>query len=158
MAQSLEDGVGDRLRKQEAFIGVNLGLTSAGFLCDATVRNIPFTLSNSWNFNEGMTISGGYVTVPVDGIYNIQLNANFQSTTTTAPRVNTYIYVNGLSLAYTSTYGPAATVGYTNANIANSYKLTAGDMINVTVSSLTAGSRLQGATGSGFSVVLSKPL
>lgn len=157
MAASLEDGVGDRLRKQEQFIGCNLGLASS-FLCDSTIRLIPFGVTSSWNFNDGMTQAGGFVTVPVDGIYNVQLNANFQSETTTAPRVTSFLYLNGLQLAYCGTYGPNSTVGYANANIANSYKLTAGDILSVMVSSLTSNTRVQGTIGSGFSVVLSKPL
>lgn len=157
MSASIEDGVGVRLRKQEAFIGVNLGLSSA-FVADGTIRQVPFGILNSWNFNEGMTVSGGSVTIPMDGIYQVCLNANFQSQTTSPGRINSYLYINGLSLAYSSTYGLPATNRYANANIANSYKFVTGDVLNIRVSSLDQNSVLSSGSGSGFSIVLAKPL
>lgn len=154
MAQSLEDGAGERLRKQESFIGVNLSVSGA-FTADGTIRQIPFAVVNSYNYNEGMTVSGGQVTVPMDGIYTVQVVANYLGANTTAGRINTYLYLNGTSIQFSSTYGNTSTNRYSNASIASSYKLVAGDDLTVRTSSYDSNSTLQ---GSNFSVVLTKPL
>lgn len=154
MAQSLEDGVGERLRKQESFIGCNLSLTS-NLAIGGTIAQAPFAVVNSYNFNEGMTIAGGQVTVPMNGIYTVQVVANYLGANTTAGRINTYLYLNGTSIQYASTYGNTATNRYSNASIASAYKLVAGDDLTVRASSIDSASNLVGAN---FSVVLTKPL
>jgi hypothetical protein len=156
MAQSLEDGTGERLRKQEQFIGCNLGVSA--FTADGTIKQVPFANINSWNYNLGMTVSGGAVTVPVDGIYTVQVNANYLGATTTPGRINTYLYLGGGSVQFSSTYGNTATSRYSNASIATSLKLTAGNVLSVKAASYDANSNLQGGGGSSFSVVLTKPL
>jgi hypothetical protein len=157
MAQSLEDGVGARLRKQESFIGCNLG-TSTSFTADTTIRQVPFGIVHAWNYNEGMTVSGGLVTVPMDGIYTVQVVANFLGVNTTPGRINTYLFKGSSSIQFSSTYGNTATSRYANASIANSYKLVAGDSLSVKVASYDSNSNLSAGGGSGFSVVLTKPL
>lgn len=157
MAASMEDGLGDRLRKQEAFIGCNLGLNTP-FVANETITQVPFGLKNSWNFTEGMTISGGSVTIPMDGIYTVALNANYLSVTTSPGRINSYLHINGLSLQYSSTYGLPSLNRYANANISNSFKFVTGDVLSIKVTSLDQDSKLASGSGSGFSVVLSKPL
>jgi len=154
MAASLEDGVGTRLRKQESFIGCNLSLAS-GFAVGGTITQAPFAVVNTWNFNEGMTISGGQVTVPMDGIYTVQIVANYLGANATPGRINTYLYLNGASIQFSSTYGNTATGRYSNASISSAYKLVAGDDLTVRASSLDSASNLVGAN---FSVVLTKPL
>lgn len=154
MAQSLEDGVGDRLRKQESFIGCNLSLPS-NFAVGGTIAQAPFAVVNSYNFNEGMTITGGNVEVPMNGIYTVQVVANYLGANTTAGRINTYLYLNGTSIQYASTYGNTATNRYSNASISSAYKLNAGDDLSVRASSIESASNLVGAA---FSVVLTKPL
>lgn len=154
VAQSIEDGAGARLRKQEAFIGVNLSLPSA-FTADSTIRQLPFAVTNSYNFNEDMTVSGGSVTVPMAGIYTVYVNMNFLGATTTPGRINTYLYLNGVSVQFCSTYGNVVTTRYSNANIANAYKLAAGDVLSVRAASFDANSNVQGAS---FAVTLAKPL
>jgi hypothetical protein len=154
MAQSLEDGVGDRLRKQESFIGCNLSLPSS-FAVGGTIAQAPFAVVNAWNFNEGMTVSGGNVEVPMNGIYTVQVVANYLGANSTPGRINTYLYLNGSSIQYASTYGNTVTTRYSNASIASSYKLNAGDDLSIRASSLDSISNLVGAA---FSVVLTKPL
>lgn len=157
MAASIEDGTGERLRKQEQFIGCNLGL-SAVLTVSTTIIQAPFAVNQTWNYNDGMTVSGGTVTVPVDGIYTVQVVANYLGTTTTASRINTYLYLNGSAIQFSATYGNTNTIRYANASIANSYKLTAGDDLSVRASTGDANANLQAGAGSGFSVVLTKPL
>jgi hypothetical protein len=154
MSASMEDGLGARLRKQEAFIGTNLSLPSA-FTADGTIRQLPFAVVNSYNFNDDMTIAGGSVTVPMAGIYTVYVNCNFLGATTTPGRINTYLYLNGVSIQFSSTFGNVVTTRYSNANIANAYKLAAGDVLSVRVASYDANSTVQGAS---FAVTLSKPL
>lgn len=154
MAQSLEDGVGARLRKQESFIGCNLGL-STSFAAGGTIAQVPFGVVHPWNFNEGMTVSGGQVTVPMNGIYTVQLVANYLGANTTAGRINTYLYLNGSSIQFSSTYGNTATNRYSNAGIASAFKLVAGDDLTIRVASFDSVSNLVSST---FSVVLTKPL
>ena len=154
MAASMEDGLGSRLRKQESFIGCNLSLAS-NFAAGGTIVQVPFAIVNSYNFNEGMTVSGGQVTVPMNGIYTVQVVANYLGANATPGRINTYLYLNGTSILYASTYGNTATNRYSNASIANSYKLVAGDDLTVRISS---GDAISNLTGAAFSVVLTKPL
>lgn len=154
MSASMEDGLGARLRKQESFIGVNLSQT-ANFTADGTIRTVPFAAVNTYNYNEGMTVTGGQVTVPMDGFYTVTIVANYLGANTTPGRINTYLYLNGTSIQFSSTYGNTVTTRYSNASIASTYKLVAGDDLTVRVASFDSNSTL---TGSNFSVVLTKPL
>lgn len=71
MAQSLEDGVGDRLRTQEVAVGLKAGFTSAPTLSSTmTIAAVTVNTSNG-SFNQGLTISGGVVTVESPGMYII---------------------------------------------------------------------------------------
>ena len=159
MAQSLEDGAGERLRKQEQFIGCNMSLASAMTL-DSNTRQIPFaiTTANATDFNEGMTISGGSVSVPVNGFYQVNYFASFQPQTSAIPRVNNYLYRNGTSIKFSSTFGVAnSTTRYFNASISVVLNLTTGDDLTIKSNSLDALSTMSAGAGSGFSVVLIKP-
>lgn len=157
LAQSLEDGVGERLRKQEDFIGCSLGL-SAVHTASGTLSQVPFAAVQTWNYNDGMTVSGGTVTVPIDGYYNVNVVANYLGTTTTPPRINTYLYLGSSAIQFSATYGNTTTSRYANASMSNTFKLTAGQTLAVKVSTGDANANLQAGGGSGFSVVLVKPL
>lgn len=158
MAQSLEDGVGERLRKQEDFIGCCLGIST--FTANTTVTQVPFAVNSgqAWNYNEGMTISGGTVTVPVDGVYTVHLVANYLGVSSTPGRINTYLYKGSSSVQFASTYGNTVTTRYANASMSIPLKLVAGDTLAIKAASFDANSILNGGGGSSFSVVLTKPL
>lgn len=69
MAESIEDGVGDRLRVQELAIGLKAGFTTAPTLT-STMTNAAVTINTSnGSFKQGLEISGGIVTVITPGMY-----------------------------------------------------------------------------------------
>jgi len=71
MAQSIEDGVGGRLRTQELAIGLKAGYTSAPTLT-TTMTNAAVTITTSNGcFKQGIDISGGVVTIITPGLYLI---------------------------------------------------------------------------------------
>lgn len=71
MAQSLEDGVGDRLRTQELAIGLKAGYTSAPTLSSTmAIANVTINTANG-SFKQGLDIAGGVVTVITPGMYLI---------------------------------------------------------------------------------------
>lgn len=69
MSQSMEDGLGNRLRTQELAIGLKAGYTAAPTLTTTmTVAAVTVNASNG-SFSQGLTISGGIVTVATPGMY-----------------------------------------------------------------------------------------
>lgn len=71
MAQSIEDGVGDRLRTQELAIGLKAGFTSPPTL-SSTLSTAAVTINTSnGSFKQGLDISGGLVTVITPGMYMV---------------------------------------------------------------------------------------
>lgn len=71
MAQSIEDGVGTRLRLQELAVGLKAGYTSAPTLSSAlSIANVTINASNG-SFKQGLDISGGVVTVVTPGMYMV---------------------------------------------------------------------------------------
>ena len=70
MAESIEDGVGDRLRLQELAIGLKAGFTSVPAALTSTLTVAPVTINASnGSFKQGLDISGGVVTVVTPGMY-----------------------------------------------------------------------------------------
>jgi len=70
MAQSIEDGVGDRLRVQELAIGLKAGFASVPAALTSTMTVAPVTINSSnGSFKQGLDISGGVVTVVTPGMY-----------------------------------------------------------------------------------------
>lgn len=155
MAQSIEDGAGTRLRKLESFVGCNLCMSSALTVTSTTAVVAPFIVTQPYNFADGVTANpDGSVQIITAGIYQINFNASFLPANTTPARINTYIYKNGQSLGYSSTYGEAVTSRYSNCNVAGVYKLVAGDVITARVSIADSNSIMQGVSGSGLSMAL----
>lgn len=75
MAASIENGIGERLSRQERFEGAYLNiqdpftLTAGDF--GHTLAILPFAVGQSVNYVKGnMTASGGVVTVAHDGLYS----------------------------------------------------------------------------------------
>lgn len=156
LAQSIEDNMGVRVKKLESFVGVNLSQPSSYTVpvsaSSANPTVVAFGVVNSYNFNDGMTVNAdGSVTIITPGIYQINFNANFLATGTTAARINTYLYKNTASIQYSSTYGETATTRYSNCNISGVYKLVAGENISARVVCLDATSSM---VGSSFSLAL----
>ena len=159
MASSIQNGIGKRVAKLETFVGCNLGLATpldAGTA--GAVTKAPFAVQATGspaNFNQGMTISNGTVTVPEDGIYTVAFTANFQPTGTgSAARLNTYIYVNGVSQQFSSAYGAGATIRYSNCNVVAVYNLKKNDQIDVRIATYDNPVVLTSGGGSSFCVSL----
>lgn len=77
MASSIENGLGARMSKQELNKGAFLGLTSSVTLptTSGTAFTVPYPVGAAPYYNNGMTVSGGVVTIVTPGLY--QLNATF---------------------------------------------------------------------------------
>jgi hypothetical protein len=156
MAQSIEDGLGVRVSQLEAFVGVNICLPS-GLTVPSSGSPVTagLTINQSWNFNDGMTVNAdGSVTVLVAGIYQINLNANFLPSTTTQPRINTYLYKGSGSIGFSSTYGENNNLRYSNANIAGVYKLAVNDVISARAICGDAAAVMQPGGGTVLSMAL----
>lgn len=155
MAQSIADGIGDRLEKQESFVGVNLSLDS-GMLCTSgTPTVVPFKVKQSYNYSEGMTVNtSGSVTVLTAGMYQVNINANFLPAETTAARINTYLFKGGNGISFSSTYGETNSFRYSNCNIVGVFKFAVGDVIDARVAVFDANTNLSAGNGSNFSMAL----
>lgn len=78
MASSVENGIGARLRTQEAIIGLKAGLPASTALT-ATAALLPFSAGTvDGQFNQGLTFSGGTITITQAGVYfvSVSLGAN----------------------------------------------------------------------------------
>lgn len=72
MAASIENGAGERLNLQEMAIGLKAGLTSSAVTLSSTLAIAPVTINSSnGSFNQGLTITGGIVTVITPGMYSV---------------------------------------------------------------------------------------
>lgn len=79
MAQSLEDGVGNRLRTQEVAVGLKAGFTSAPTLSSAMpVAAVTVNTANG-SFAQGLTIAAGIVTVVSPGMYLVSGSVGVQN-------------------------------------------------------------------------------
>jgi len=78
MAQSIEDGVGNRLRFQEIAVGLKAGI-AAGTGIPMSVATAPYSITAAnGNFTQGLTISGGIVTVATPGMYIVTASLGIQ--------------------------------------------------------------------------------
>lgn len=69
MAQSVADGIGERLEVQELAVGLKAGFTSAPTLSSTmTIAAVTINSSNG-SYKQGLDISGGVVTVATKGMY-----------------------------------------------------------------------------------------
>lgn len=148
LASSIQNGLGKRVAKLETFVGCNLGLNSAvtGTGTITKVSNMQVNPSRSYEFIQGVTVNAGTVTVPEDGLYTVLFLANFLPTNTTASRLNTYIYVNGVSYNFSSTYGEIATNRYSNCNVTAVYNLKKNDQIDARIATFDGATQLASAT------------
>lgn len=155
MAASIENGTGVRLSKLESFVGANLSLASAVSYSGGATGVAPFIVTQPFNFADDVTTNpDGSVQIEIPGIYQVNLNAVFLPTNTTAARINTYLFKNGSGMAFSSTYGETVTSRYSNCNIAGVYKFVAGDVITARVAVFDGVSALQSGTGSSLSLAL----
>lgn len=78
MAESIEDGVGDRLRTQELAVGLKAGI-AGGTGIPVTAAIAPYSIvSANANFKQGLDISGGVVTVSTPGMYIVTASLGIQ--------------------------------------------------------------------------------
>lgn len=73
MAQSLEDGVGVRLRKQEEKIATQVSLSADQSISTSSV--VTYTQNTGPTFNFGLTVNpSGSITITRDGLYLVAVN------------------------------------------------------------------------------------
>ena len=74
MAQSLEDGTGARLRKQERSASMLANLASNQNFVVGTPQTANFTVNATVGYNDGMTLIGGKVKITEAGLYYFSMN------------------------------------------------------------------------------------
>ena len=74
MAQSLEDGAGARLRKQEETASMLANLPANQTFVVGTPQTVNFTINATVGYNDGMTLTGGKVQVTEAGLYYFSAN------------------------------------------------------------------------------------
>jgi hypothetical protein len=80
MADSISEGIGVRLTKQETAIGLKAGIPVATTMTDASGVIAPYQIVSGLEcFTQGMTLEGGVVTVTVAGMYFISCSAALES-------------------------------------------------------------------------------
>lgn len=74
MAQSLEDGAGARLRKQERTASMLANLPAQQNFTVGTPATVNFTINSTVGYNDGLTLTGGKVQVTEAGLYFFSAN------------------------------------------------------------------------------------
>lgn len=74
MASSIEEGIGQRLRAQETFLGLFATQPVRQTLTNNALTTITFGLTNSQCFNTGFTFSNGIITIATPGLYYVGVN------------------------------------------------------------------------------------
>lgn len=73
MAQSIEEGAGTRLRKQERTASMLANLTANQTFAVGTPQTVNFTISTT-GYNDGMTLTAGKVKITEAGVYYFSTN------------------------------------------------------------------------------------
>lgn len=74
-AQSIEDGIGARLRQQELAVGLKANLAQSSFVLKTSSAIIPYVVSNGYgSFQQGLEVSGGIATVETRGMYLVTVS------------------------------------------------------------------------------------
>lgn len=132
MASSIENGLGARMSKQELNKGAFLGLASSVTLpaTAGTSFTIPYPVGAAPYFNNGMTVSGGVVTIVTPGLY--QLNANYFAYQTGGYATGV-IWVNSTAISELISGPQSSGAGQTfvSGALAGTQILKAGDTVSV---------------------------
>lgn len=73
MAQSLEDGTGNRILNLEKNTSILTNLQTSQTFVNGTGQTVQYTV-NSIGYNDGMTLSGGKITITIPGLYYFGVN------------------------------------------------------------------------------------
>jgi hypothetical protein len=73
-ASSIEEGIGQRLRAQETFLGLFATRPTGQVLTKQALTTVGFDLNSSQCFNTGFTFSNGIVTIATPGLYYVGVN------------------------------------------------------------------------------------
>lgn len=126
MAQSISDGIGARLRQQEVAVGLKAGLSSQ-LLLDNNLQIVPFVVNNATaNFAQGMTISGGMVTIQTAGMYLVTVSMGL--TTVAGDSIVPVLYKNATPFA--SSEVPSAIDKYAVGQVTSVINCVPGDTIH----------------------------
>jgi hypothetical protein len=80
MADSISEGIGVRLKKQETAIGLKAGIAAGTTAAYASGLIAPYEiLTSDGCFTEGLTLTGGIATVAVEGMYLLSASASLES-------------------------------------------------------------------------------
>jgi hypothetical protein len=78
MASSIEEGIGQRLRAQETFLGLFATRASGQTLTKQALTTVQFGLDSPSTFNTGFTFSNGIITIETPGLYYVGVNVVIQ--------------------------------------------------------------------------------
>lgn len=139
MASSIESGLGARMTKQETVKSL-LGSVTAGStwtLSNGVEATVPYSI-NAGGYNDGLTFSGGTVTITTPGLY--YFNASVLTTQTNG-YVDLQLQRNGGTFSRALNPGSPAGAGIGPSTAAGIFNCVAGDTFRVRV-------LIQGTTGS----------
>lgn len=160
MASSIEDGLGQRMLKQETVKSL-LGSVTAGStwtLSNGVEATVPYTI-NAGGYNDGLTLTSGVVTIDTPGLY--YFNASVLTTQTNG-YVDLQLQRNTGTFSRALGAGSTAGAGIGPANASGLFKCVAGDTFRarVTVNGVTGSCAINTlyATYNVLSVVLLKAL
>lgn len=139
MASSIEDGLGQRMVKQETVKSL-LGSVTAGStwtLANAIEATVPYSI-NPGGYNDGMTLASGTITIGTPGLYFFQASV---LTTQTNGYVDLQLQRNGGTFSRALNAGSPAGAGIGPAVAGGVFNCVAGDTIRARVT-------IQGTTGS----------
>lgn len=101
MASSIEDGIGARLIHQEKAVGLKASIANGAWTVPVPTAPavVPYSVSGSrGDFSQGLTITGGVITVQVAGMYMITATLGTQGAITGAG-IKIFLDKNGVFLA-----------------------------------------------------------
>lgn len=159
MAQSIDSGIGARLQKQESNVGGLFNLNANQTLTASTKITVAYTVGPG-GYNNGLTISGGIVTLPQKGLYAVfaSFYASQQNGYIDATLMQNSTVVSETLSTTSSTGSTYISTGGISANILAA----ANDQISVGITFYTATSSvLVGSSGrmlNTLSIALVKPL
>lgn len=111
-SQSIEDGIGARLRQQELAVGMKANLPPSSFPLTKVSAILPYVVNGSFgSFKQGLEVNGGVVTVETRGMYLVTASLGLGVYSGLSLAIE--LFKNGTMIAINET--PASTNFWTTA-------------------------------------------
>ena len=134
MADSIHNGIGTRMNRQEQAIGLKAGIVASSTVNDDSGQIAPYEILPSLQcFTQGLTLDGGVATVSVPGMYFVSCSAALEAVTVVPENEDRTI---ALQIYHNATQEAGCEVGSTNGHWATAQancaiNCIAGDTIHI---------------------------